>query len=109
MSENTLAWSMLLAGIALTYVWRALGVLFATRIDPQGAAFRWVGCVAHAMLAGLISRMLLLPVGVLEDTSMVHRLAALAVALVVFFALGRRLLLSVSTGVLAFMAMLNWA
>ena len=109
MSEQGLAWRMLLAGIALTYVWRALGVLFATRIDPQGTAFRWVGCVAHAMLAGLIARMLLLPVGVLEDTTMLHRLAALAVAFAVFFVAGRRLLLSVSAGVLAFMALVAWA
>ncbi len=109
MSEDALAWTMIAAGIALTYAWRALGVLFATRIDPQGAAFRWVGCVAHAMLGGLIARMLLLPVGVLEGTSMLHRLVALAVALLMYFALGRRLLLSVTSGVLAFMAMATWA
>ena len=61
------------------------------------------------MLAGLIARMLLLPVGVLEATSMTHRLAALAVAFAVFFVVGRRLLLSVSAGVLAFMALVAWS
>jgi len=60
------------------------------------------------MLAGLVSRMLLLPIGVLETTSTGWRLAAVAVAFVCYFGLGRRLLLSVPAGVLAFIAMMAW-
>ena len=108
MSDGAGAWAVILAAIALTYLWRGLGVAFATRIDPQGRTFRWVTCVSYAMLAGLISRMLLLPIGVLEASSLAHRLAALAVAFVVFFGLGRRLLVAVLAGVLAFMSLTAW-
>ena len=108
MSELATAWVVVIASIALTYLWRALGVAFAARIDPQGRAFRWVTCVSYAMLAGLISRMLLLPIGVLEETSLASRLVALGVAFAVWFALGRRLLVAVPAGVLAFMALVAW-
>ena len=109
MSDTAAAWTVIVAAIGLTYLWRGLGVAFAARIDPQGRVFRWVTCVSYAMLAGLISRMLLLPIGVLEESSAAWRLAALAVAFVVFFGAGRRLLLSVTAGVLAFMALTAWA
>ena len=108
MNDAATAWTVILAAIALTYLWRGLGVAFAARIDPQGRVFRWVTCVSYAMLAALISRMLLLPIGVLEETSLAWRLTALAVALVVFFGAGRRLLLSVASGVLVFMALTAW-
>jgi len=108
MSETALAWTVVIGSIALTYLWRAMGVLFANRIDPQGAAFGWVSCVSYAMLAGLISRMLLVPIGVLESTATGWRLAAVVVAFVCYFGLGRRLLLSVSAGVMAFIAMMTW-
>ncbi len=69
-------WGLLAGAVAATYVWRGLGVVISGRIDPTGAVFQWFSCVAYAMLAGLIARMVILPVGVLGESALAERLAA---------------------------------
>ncbi len=92
------AWPFLLLAIAATYLWRGLGVVFSTRIDPQGAVFQWVTCVSYAMLAGLISRMIVMPLGILAEVPLIERLAAVAIAFVVFFGWRRSVLAGVAAG-----------
>lgn len=85
---------MVLACAAGTYVWRALGVAIAGRIDPDGEIFTWTSCVALAMVAGLVARMLVEPVGVLATTHLLERLGATACGFVTYFFLTRRNLLA---------------
>jgi branched-subunit amino acid transport protein len=92
------AWPFLLLAIAATYLWRGLGVLFSTRIDPEGALFQWVICVSYAMLAGLISRMIVMPLGILAEIPLIDRLAAVAMAFLVFFGGRRSVLPGVAAG-----------
>jgi len=89
----------ILAGAAVTYFWRGLGAALALRIDSRSQLFQWVGCVAHALIAALIARMILLPIGPLQDTLLTHRLAGTAFALLVFFFTGRSVLLGAAAGV----------
>lgn len=98
LSPTAWAWTIVLVGALATYVWRGLGVVLSGRIDPEGPMFRWVGCVAYAVLAGLIARMILLPVGSLATTPTLSRVAAAAAALLVFYAARRNLLLAVVVG-----------
>lgn len=100
-------WLLLVGSVAATYLWRGLGVVFASRIDPDGPLFQWVTCVSYAMLAGLIARMVLLPVGPLAETPLLHRVAGIAVGLVAFFLAGRRVLPAVGAGLLAFIALVS--
>ena len=86
--------ALILACAAGTYLWRALGVAVAGRLDPDGEIFSWMGCVALAMIAGLVARMLIEPVGILATTSLPARLGATACALVVYFVFTRRNLLA---------------
>ena len=67
-----------------TYLWRGLGVALSARIRPESELFAWIGCVAYAMLAGLISRVILMPSGSLEDTALWQRLAATGFALAAY-------------------------
>ena len=97
-------WLLVIACSLGTYVWRGLGVLLSGRINVNGELFKWVACVAYAMVAGLVSRILVLPTGMLADTAFVERLAACAVALAVYYATRRNLLLGVGAGVAAIMA-----
>jgi branched-subunit amino acid transport protein len=90
---------LMTAGAGVTYAWRALGVVLAGRIDARGAVFDWVSCVAYALLAGLISRMILLPAGPLEQTDAAHRLLSAGLALAIFFLARRSILLGVLAGV----------
>jgi branched-subunit amino acid transport protein len=104
------AWIVILVGAAATYLWRALGVALSGRIDPEGLVFRWVGCVAYAVLAGLIARMILLPVGSLAGTPLLSRVAAATAALAVFYLARRNLLLGVVVGgsALTGLSFLGW-
>ena len=96
-------WPWLMLGLValVTYGWRGIGVALSGRIDPDGAAIRWVGCVAYALLAGLIARMIVLPQGPLQDTAMTDRLAAAAIALVIFLLTRRNMVAGVFAGAVA--------
>jgi len=91
-------WGAVLGGAAVTYLWRFLAVLLAGRIDPEGALFDWVGCVAYALLAGLVARMILLPIGPLAEVPLGARLAAVVVAASIFFLTRRNMLLGLGAG-----------
>lgn len=92
-------WIALGLGALATYFWRALGTFLSGKIKPEGAVFEWVACVAYALLAGLVTRMIFLPVGALEATPMWLRLAAAAAALGVFFLFRRNLVWGLVAGV----------
>jgi branched-subunit amino acid transport protein len=83
---------------AATYLWRGLGVLFSGRVRADSEVFTWVGCVAYAMVASLIARMVFLPSGTLMATLLPERLLACAVALVVYYAGRRNLFLGMLAG-----------
>lgn len=77
-----------------TYLWRGLGVALSARIRPESELFAWIGCVAYAMLAGLISRVILMPSGALEHTALWQRLVATGFALVAYLLLTKKNLLA---------------
>ncbi len=107
---TTAAWTVVLAGAAGTYLWRGLGVVLSGRINPEGPVLRWVGAVAYASLAALIARMIVLPAGSLQGTSLAARLIAAALALGVFYLSRRSLLLGVTVGggALVALAIAGW-
>ncbi|MCH9052482.1 MAG: AzlD domain-containing protein [Proteobacteria bacterium] len=95
-------WYLLFLAIAATYVWRGLGVVISGRIDPEGEAFKIVSCVAYALLAGLISRMIVLPTGALAETPTFDRVFSVIVGIGVFFLFKRNVLLGTFGGVAVF-------
>lgn len=111
MAENPLdgpwPWVALAVGALVTYFWRGLGVALSGRLNPQSPLFEWIACVAYALLAGLIARMILLPLGSLAETPLPDRVAAAGLAFVVFFLTRRNLLLGVGSG-FAVMVLATW-
>jgi branched-subunit amino acid transport protein len=78
-------WVLLaLCGIA-TYAWRGFGALLSGALDAEGEVFSWISCVAYAMIAGLIARVLLLPTGALAETTLLERALGSAAALAAYF------------------------
>ncbi|MGI9301770.1 MAG: AzlD domain-containing protein, partial [Gammaproteobacteria bacterium] len=103
--ESAILWALVLACTAATFVWRALGVAFAARIDTDGAVFQWVTCVSYAMVAALVSRITLLPAGALAETPLLTRLLAMGVGFAVYFLCGRSLLPAIISGALVLIAL----
>lgn len=93
---------LVLLAAAVTFLWRGLGAALASRIDTEGALFRWIACVSYATVAGLISRMAVLPTGDLAETPLVLRVGAVAVGFAVFFLAKRNLLLGAAAGAASF-------
>jgi branched-subunit amino acid transport protein len=83
-------WLLLVICGAATYLWRGPGVLIAAGIDPQSRVFTWISCVAYAIIAGVVSRMLVMPTGVLAETTPVERIVCSAIALGVYFLITKR-------------------
>ena len=86
-----------ICGLA-TYAWRGAGVFVSGGINPNSALFSWLGCIAYATLAALISRIMFLPVGTLAHSALSDRLLAAAIAALVYFISGRNLFAGVATG-----------
>lgn len=96
--------ALVLLAASVTFLWRVLGAMLASRIDTEGALFRWIGCVSYATVAGLISRMAVLPTGDLAETSLILRLGAVAIGFAVFFLARRNLLVGAAAGAGSFAA-----
>jgi branched-subunit amino acid transport protein len=103
-AQNTDLWILVLASVAATYVWRGLGVVFSGRIRVESELFNWVTCVAYAMIAGLIMRIIVMPTGSLAQSFLTDRLLACALALVAFYASRRNLFIGVITGMIVVIA-----
>ena len=93
------------ASVLGTYLWRSVGVFLSGRIKVDSELFRWVACVAYAMVAGLISRLLLMPTGLLAGTTLTERIAACVLALAAYYVSRRNLLVGCAAGMAAIMAM----
>jgi branched-subunit amino acid transport protein len=93
----------LLCGLA-TYFWRAMAVLLSGRLTLDSELFRWIECVAYAMVAGLMVRIVLLPSGVLAASPMVDRVAGCLIALAAYRLFKRNLLAGMGAGVGFFVA-----
>jgi branched-subunit amino acid transport protein len=88
----------LLCGLA-TYFWRAMAVLLSGHLSVDSELFRWIECVAYAMVAGLMMRIVLLPSGVLAGSAMMDRILGCLIALAAYRLLKRNLLAGLAAGV----------
>ena len=86
---------ILVAGWLATDIWRWLGVFAGGRLREDGELLIWVRCVATALVAGVISKLILFPQGVLAETPLWLRLVATAFGFAVFFASRQRVFVGV--------------
>lgn len=96
--------TLFLAGFFANEVWRWLGVAVGSRLDLDGQPFLWVRAVALALVAGLVSRMVLFPAGALANVPVLVRLGAFAGAVALYFIARRNLAAGVVGGALLLMA-----
>lgn len=82
---------LFLAGFCATQPWRYLGVFLSRDVSEDAEILLWVRAVSTALVAGLVTRMVLLPAGALAATPLELRLGAFALGLFVYFATKRSL------------------
>lgn len=90
--------TLFVAGFLATEMWRWLGLLVGGRLDVAGAPFQWVRAVATALVAGLVTRMVLFPAGALANVALGARLGAFTGGVALYFALRRNLAAGVAGG-----------
>jgi len=88
--------TILVAGAAATYLWRFLGVVYASRLAPDSAVLDWVRAVATALIAALVMRIVLVPPGALAETALASRVLALAAGTLAFHLGGRTIFAGVA-------------
>lgn len=89
---------ILIAGYAATDLWRVLGVVAAARVDESSEALRWVRAVSTALVAGLVARLIVFPIGAMAAAPLSVRLGGVAVGVAVYFAFGRHVLAGILAG-----------
>ncbi len=93
-----------LAALA-TYASRALGTFLSGKISVESPVIDWITCVTYALLAGLVVRMIALPIGALAETPDWWRFAAAGAGLLVFVLSKRNIGISVLAGALVLVAL----
>ena len=94
------------AALALTalavFAFRAGGLLLAGRVGPHSPVLAWANAVSYAMLAVYVVQTLIAPGSSLQATPTAARIAAVALAVAGFTALGRGLFQWLVVGTAAF-------
>jgi len=96
--------AIFVAGILMTEPWRWAGVRLSRDLDIDSEIFRWVRAVSTALVAGLVARLIVFPIGQLDAVPLVIRLAAFAGGMVIYLASRRNLALGVTGGTAVLLA-----
>jgi len=87
---------ILVAGWAVTYPWRFLGVYLGGRISADSDLLVLVRAVATALVAAVIGNLICFPSGAAAGTTLTLRISSAVIGFAAFFFLGRGVL----TGIL---------
>ena len=75
---TNLFFTILLAGGAVTYLWRFIGVIAARQLKADSSILMWVRAVAGALVAALCTKLLIDPPGNLAEINIFVRFIGLA-------------------------------
>ncbi len=99
---DTYIYSAIVISALATYIPRFLGVFSSEFVNEEGKIFKFVSCISYGILAALIARIFIHPVGALEETSTLVRLLVGAITILVLFASKKNVLFSSLFGVILF-------
>ncbi|MXN64144.1 AzlD domain-containing protein [Stappia sp. GBMRC 2046] len=86
---------IVVAGWLATDIWRWLGVIVGNRLREDSEILIWVRAVATALVAGVISRLILFPTGALASSPLALRIAAAVIGFVAFLYFKQRVVVGV--------------
>ena len=99
-------WTLALVIVAAAVVsdfWRVLGAAISARIDETSPAYVLVRCIATALIAAIVARLVLYPTGSLADVPVWLRVGAMAAGFLAYLVARRSMVVgtAVCTAVLA--------
>ncbi|WP_099866550.1 AzlD domain-containing protein [Pararhizobium haloflavum] len=89
---------ILIAGWLATDSWRFLGVYLGGRLSSDSEILVLVRAVATALVAGVISSLVIAPSGPLAETALLLRVGAAAAGFASYILFGRRILVGIFVG-----------
>lgn len=89
---------LLIAGILPNEIWRMLGLWIGGGVEEDAEILVWVRAVATAILAGVITQILISPPGALATVPIAIRFGAAAAGFAAFLGLRQSVLAGVAAG-----------
>ena len=86
---------VVLAGWAVTYPWRALGVYLGGRIREDAEILVLVRAIATALVAAVIGNLVCFPSGPAAETTLALRIFAAAAGFAAYYFIARKVLLGI--------------
>jgi Branched-chain amino acid transport protein (AzlD) len=95
--------AIILAAAVVSDFWRMLGAMASTRIDESSPAYTLVKCVATALIAAIVAKLVLYPTGLLGEVPIGLRTGAMAAGFAAYLVTRRSMVVGtiVCTAVLA--------
>jgi hypothetical protein len=96
--------TLAVAGTAANEIWRLSGVWLSRGVDPQGPLMLWVRDISTALVAALIARLLLQPLGSLASITAGVRFVAFTTGIAAYLLSRRSLAIGLASAEIAFFA-----
>ena len=100
-NNDTILLAIILSAVA-TYICRLFGVVFSSSLDQNNWIFDWIKCISIGIIVAVISKIILSPEGILEGTSIFSRIISTFSLIMIYYLLGKNILLSVSFSTIIF-------
>ena len=86
----------IIASTMATYICRALGVALSSKLNENSWAFDWIKCVSIGIIVAVISKIILFPEGILENTSITARGSSTLILVAIYYLITKNILISVT-------------
>ncbi|MEJ2117094.1 MAG: AzlD domain-containing protein [Alphaproteobacteria bacterium] len=73
------------AGVAANAIWRVAGVALSNGLRETSPVIVWAQSVSKALVAGLVTRLILFPPGALADINLPVRVGAFVLGVAIFY------------------------
>ena len=84
MDQNNIIILAIVVTSLATYLSRFLGAVTSEKLNVKSKTFQWFNCVAYSTLAALISRMIVFPAGILNESELIFRILVLIVCVAIY-------------------------
>jgi hypothetical protein len=101
--------AIIVAAAIVSDFWRVLGALVASRIDETSHLYRFVKCVATALIAAIVAQLVVYPTGRMAEVPLLLRLGSMAAGFAAYLVTRRSLMIGMVACEVVLAAGVAWA